>query len=197
MYLDYEKKVLFQCAPRCGSRSVRDVLLGLGFVEGEKPHSHHSSLLSTPGSLYTGFGARTFDKHIRHGGWTVFTVVRNHYDRLASHYRLNHTTHPSTNPDLDKIIRKLIKQGRQVAGAQVGFYYLSWTLHATRVLRYENLEQELNDLLLDLGYEGFEIPHVGKSEASRFDYRDYFSEETKALVEKEYGFELKKLGYEW
>jgi len=61
--------------------------------------------------------------------------------------------------------------------------------------KFENLQNDFNNLLSKLGSENIQLPHIHKSNRSR--YRTYYSEESKALVEEFYKKDIQEFGYEF
>ena len=61
--------------------------------------------------------------------------------------------------------------------------------------KFENLQNDFNNLLSKLGSENIQLPHIHKSDRSR--YRTYYSEESKALVEEFYKKDIQEFGYEF
>jgi hypothetical protein len=203
VYVDYERKVAFFGVPRTGTRTVRDVLTDqYGF---ETVGNHHSTPGSQPNNRWpdsSGF----YDQHLRHGGWTTFCFVRNHFDRMASFWRL---TQENAMPDLDPesedtkiMLRKIVRNTSGLAmgqGNARGFMYMPWTQYATHVLRFENLAHDLTEFLRVAGYDVSDIviPHVGAIETSNRRYRDYFNELTRKKLEYKCSYEMLLYGYSW
>jgi hypothetical protein len=205
MYVDYENKVAFFANPRTGTRSIKEILTRqFNFVLVD---SHHSTVISTPNSRWGGQGQTLYNKHLRFGGWKTFTVVRNHFDRVASFWRLSHEERmPDLKSDEDTtlMIRSItqlstnLKMG-PTGGNPIGYMYYPWTCHATHVLKYENLEHELLPFLFEAGYDisDLKVPHIGVTKMSSRSYKDYFNERTRERLEKMCGWEMMMYGYTW
>ena len=119
----------------------------------------------------------------------IFTSVRNPWDKMVSAYFYS-------------------GKGMQIHGRSMGFKEFienlpakhenfTWWIHATanlsdylyasdgqlaahKVLRFERLAQDYNDLMKELGYS-YNLPHVNKSNRPD-DYKGMYNDETKKMI---------------
>jgi sulfotransferase famil protein len=64
------------------------------------------------------------------------------------------------------------------------------------VMRYERLQEDLNQVLETLGVaERLEIPRINVTETRTSDYRSYYTPRARAIVERVYAPDLERFGY--
>jgi len=138
-----------------------------------------------------------------------WTVVRNPYDRFVSKFFFKQL-HPRQDFELewsDKEREGLLPQLYWITDESTHFKptsdYDRIDLHfgeiiVNRVLRYENLNDELGELFRELGIEGNTkaLPHFRQTRAPGT-YHDYFDEKMKSLVTYLYREDLDRLNYSW
>lgn len=143
-----------------------------------------------------------------------FTVVRNPYDRFVSKFYFKQMK-KRQNFDLDwsdKESEGLLPQMFWITDsmrtepdkANRNKPYYRPELHydkilVNRILRYENLEKELRELLIELNIPDMGtavFPHFRQTRAE-FSYHQYFDEKMKSLCKYLYREDLDRLGYGW
>lgn len=142
--------------------------------------------------------------------YTKWAVIRNPYDRFVSKYYFKQLE-PRKNFDLewtDKEAEGILPQLYWITDRHDYFLptspYDRKDLHfgnivVDKLLRYENLNQELKNLFEELGiklksYDA--IPHFRQTRMVG-DYKNYFDEKLKGIVKYLYREDLKRLGYDW
>lgn len=132
-------------------------------------------------------------------GWTVVSVVRNHFDALVSwaHKLRNKPGWDApTGPDDFGLetVRALIDWGGQWVKP-----HRLWWLHtdaSTIVFRMEDgLEGQFNGLLRDHGLGPIEIPRLNESPDRDRDYRRYYDAPARAFVEGCWWDEMRRFDY--
>lgn len=126
--------------------------------------------------------------------WEIITTVRNHFDALVSWSFMK--TFALRRVSI-RYVEGLVDSTRE--------YLLDphrlWSYHvpdATRLLRYETLGEDLNDVLRDRGIQETEIPRENVSTDRRGrPYQEFFDLETRRFVEGLYREEMKELDYSW
>ena len=78
---------------------------------------------------------------------------------------------------------------------QLDFMTIDNNISVNFVGRFENLNDDYQRILKNIGSEQLSLPHIHKSDRSR--YRTYYSEESKALVEEFYKKDIQEFGYEF
>ena len=115
-------------------------------------------------------------------GWVTFGVVRNHWDAAVSW--VSAYNFPMTVGHLEKALdNEYISENKM------------WAYHNPDFLmRYENLEQELNDFLfapVKLPWENVSQNRKGRT------YIEIYDAETRAYVYHRFKDEIEELGYGW
>jgi len=142
-----------------------------------------------------------------------FTVVRNPYDRFVSKFYFKQLE-PRQDFDLewnDKEAEGILPQMWWITDSmrtepdklnRNNPYYRP-ELHfgdvlVDRILRYENLEKELREVLDELGIDVNEkvFPHFRQTRAE-FSYHQYYDEKMRSLCKYIFREDLDRLGYEW
>lgn len=134
----------------------------------------------------------------------VFTVVRNPWDRIVSHYHYRVKTNQTSLRDLDVSFSQWIDL---TLNQKNPFFYdkpkmflpqYSWlsdlrgNIIVDNIIRFENLQAEFNSLLEKLDLSAT-LPHVKKTE--RGHYRDYFDSDSMKAVENYFGVDIDYFGY--
>ncbi len=178
MYVSEKRKLIFLAHPRTASRAVVAALQSVELEHlGFEPHpktSHHDTLTEHPGL-----------------GWTVFTVVRNHFDAWVSWQAFNGARRPcGPRRSIQDTVRGTMQLTSHFPDPR-----RMWALHcgyADVLMRYETLEADLRAAFHDT----LTLPHIGGSERHA-DYRDAYDAEARAFIELRFGAEMEELGYRW
>jgi len=136
----------------------------------------------------------------------TFTVIRNPWDKVVSHYHYRVKTNQTDLRDNPIEFKEWLKR---TYGNQDAFYYdnpkmfmpqTNWitdnngNILVDEIIHFENLESEFNKILEKLG-KNRTLPHVKKS--NRGNYRDYYDEETIAIVRNWFERDIKRFGYQF
>lgn len=169
MYVHEEKKVCFIAHPRTASTATGKVLLGkLDFGQCINHHGFKPGLIPKD--------------------WTVFATVRNPFDLLVSWYWHKRREHefPEWLPIFLKESNEFLDKGL--------FFGLPYCTH---VLRYENLQDDFNQVIVEAGFPPTEIPQHNVS--LRRDDRplsDYYDFKLINLMKTHFDTEIQSHGYE-
>ena len=127
--------------------------------------------------------------------YTKFCIERNPWDRVVSHYFWRNRTEP--RPSLDSFLDKgkhlrLHRRGRRL-------YTIDGKLAVDRVIRFENLADELEQLRQDLGLpDPIDLPRAKSGHRSdKRHYRDMLTPEQRDRIAREFAFEIDTFGYEF
>ena len=151
----------------------------------------------------------------------VFCVVRNPYERAVSFWTfltvlLGSPKVKNRNPErskrqvreLEKGFRHFVFNCKEMDFAKSPerpghewhkFPQLLWLpedLTRVKILRMENLDRDFSDLMKTNALQGPPLPRKNVSNQDR-NYRQFYDEETKVEVEKYYGEDIVRLGYEF
>lgn len=140
----------------------------------------------------------------RGGLGTTFAIIRNPYDWVVSRYThyIQSRDHTEQSFNFDKYVwlghtekGRLPEPEDKPKTHLINFsrYYESTKI----ILRYEYLEEEF-ELIQELTgcYTPLGLHNVSSLRQNR-DYRSYYSERTKRVIEETYGPYFKKFNYEW
>lgn len=184
MYLSRLYKLAFLAHPRTGSRSMRDALTAhtnkLGFrQEGD----HHSG-----------------PPQFAIDGYQPFFVVRNHWDAVASWY-FNANAPPRQPPPITDEWCARFFPSHQNYFRPGRMWWFAEECPGARVLRFENLQNDLNQLLAQFGVPKEQLPvlpHVGKSQHREGrKYGELFTARARKFVEWLFLDEIQKYGYKF
>lgn len=109
----------------------------------------------------------------------VFSVIRNPYDYMASRYARMEKTEPFAGFVRSYQGKPYIEQGKI-------YYHLP---DCQRILRYENLQRELNALMAELGLPEVPLERHNETQGKKA-WRTYYSPEAFAAVNERFGEEF-------
>ncbi len=132
-------------------------------------------------------------------GWTFFCVVRNPYDALVSWWwkRGKADGHVFAPPWIEMLERQMGEERPRGNPLLVrpGTLWI-YAEDSDAVLRYEQLDEDLNQLLIAHGLEAVTLPWDVCSNRTE-PYQDHYDEPTRAWVAERYAEELRAWGYGW
>lgn len=180
MYFHEKSGLIYLAHPRTGSTATAKLLTSLGF---ELIGSHHSGLEEN----YT-------------GDWvdSVFSVVRNHYDVIASWHAATlpadrQHVEPMNHADLERVYYRAY----QHMGPGPHTMYRHWFV-SDDVLRYEALEEELHELLVTNGLKPEPLPRLNENKRrENMSYRQLVPKKIADRIYERFGEEIDRLGYEY
>jgi hypothetical protein len=194
-------KCIFIHIPRTAGTSIKEAL--------EIPGTGHR-----PWQFYYDFHRACWNAYIK------FTVVRNPWDRAVSAY--NYTImkksywHDNQNrihphPDYDLLSGKsfteyceILLKRNYLLVHKAWYPQYFWIVKLGKnsnsyqvnvILRYENLENDFADLCKRLKVGNIRLPYVNKSD--RKHYREYYTQETKQIIENLYINDIRLFNYEF
>ena len=135
-----------------------------------------------------------------------FTIVRNPWDKLVSHFLMIATEFNQDNfrdyissflgGSHKKVQRDYFKEGEINLNLFPQSVWIRDLKVFDKIIRFENLNQGFKEVCLDLEIEHQELPHLNKQEG-RLHYSEYYDDETKAMVEHAWGDDIKLFGYKY
>lgn len=187
MYVTPDKKFCFIAHPRTASRATRQAL-GLPFFESTGHHEFDVELC----------------KEIRETG-TVACTIRNPFDVVVSWYFNEHFREDGRHQrgEFKPWCLKSRLRNNQWLNCKISsqkwnddslyFYGLPVANHT---LRFENLEEDLKELCRVTGHRYVPTEPYGVLPRDR-DYRVYYDDETRAVVEERFQQDLELTGYKF
>jgi hypothetical protein len=136
----------------------------------------------------------------------TFTVVRNPWDKVVSHYHYRVKTNQTNLRDKPIGFKEWVKR---TYGDQDAFYYnnprmfmpqVDWiedkdgNLLVDEIIHFENIDSEFNDVLQKIG-RNIILPHVKKS--NRGNYQEYYDKESIEIVENWFKQDIKRFNYQF
>lgn len=149
---------------------------------------------------------------------TVFTTVRNPFDSLVSLWHKQANAYQPLLDDPESFIHKQPDFKRDVIVARDQSFsewieyrfapalektprhlYAGFINRADIVMRYENLQEDFDDVLQKLGaaVTSHEIPIFNTTEGRERDYRQYYDSRAVDLVSRVFAKDLERFGYEF
>jgi len=154
------------------------------------------------------------------GSYLKFTVVRNPYERVVSAYAYarmdksywhDNLGQETPHPDYELLSQKsfsecceILRDNRELLKHEAWRQQHAWVakkdngsyaLMVDLVLRHENLENDFRTLCEKLGVQDIQLPHINPS--PREEYRSYYNEETKRIIEEAYAADIELFKYEF
>ncbi len=217
--INHEHKFIFLHIPKCAGVSIGSTLNKLvGISDPYEGFSIHHDFISR----------KTLEEYF------VFTFVRNPWDRMVSQYKYRHFLHSKyTFNYVTKNIQELYEEHYNVKsdGIQINMdpiTYYGELIHLPSQLeflrgkfgdfdktpfidfigRYENLQEDFDEVCSKIGLDYIKLPHKNKGEGSacndgscksirRKNYREFYDEETKDFVALKYKEEIEKFKYSY
>jgi len=130
--------------------------------------------------------------------WTTFCTVRNHLDVFVSWYYYTSKTPKETKYfswPFEKFLYTFVDEPKWFRDGKM---YWERTPLCNRILRYETLQRDLDDLLTVnfLPPTPLEVHNVSKARKGR-DYHEFYTEKSIAFMEDRFGEEMELYGYRY
>ncbi len=172
----------------------------LPFKEG--PAKAHFQIHEPANKMISKLTRPVFDRYLS------FSVVRNPFDHAVSHFeymkqfRIRSIASKLSGMDFHEYLayrtRRPFWNDTIFARMPDQSYYLtdaSGALAVKRLIRFENLGEELEALSRELSLPNFQLRHVNKTKAERRPMEQYYNNETEDLVRMIYQRDFDLLGY--
>lgn len=147
-------------------------------------------------------------KKINLKGYFKFTFVRNPYDRIVSCYT-DKIKWPAESDVIasrpmklweDMTFKEFVRAVKTISDESADFHFRSQHRFTRRykmnfIGRFENLKKDYLKICGEIGIKTSQkLPHRRKSSRKK-DYREYYDEETKKLVQERYKKDIELFGY--
>jgi len=126
-------------------------------------------------------------------GYFKFCIERNPWDRVISSYFWKNKQEP--RPTILEWLENgghmiLQKRGREL-------YTIDGDIVADRIVRFENLNGDLEEIRLKLGLpEPLDLPHAKSgTRKDKRHYREILGEKERRIIERDFAFEINRFGY--
>lgn len=209
--ISHRYKFIFFAFPKTGSESIRKILDPYSDI---KAVNRKDITIDNP--FYTHITPEETQKIFKEKGWNYddyykFTCVRNPFSRLVSLYnmtRKNKKSTPSFTNWLIDINPKSKERGSWISNGQLSFKeYISSTdgdILVDKVIKLENINIELENVLRDLNIKNEVVPHINKGKykkninrirSSQKLYRLFYNVNTIEFVSKHFKWEMEQFDY--
>jgi len=183
--IDHQRKLLFVHVARTGGTSVETALVGKDWWRVEASTKHISAKQ-----------ARKFYGEAICQSYTKFSIVRNPWDRVISMWATGRWHEPSNLNEgcsLKVFIENLKPHPNETYNSL--FYNEILNDDLDHILRFENLQNDFDNMLDCLGLKKEPLPHINKKQ--RRPYTDMYSERDQALVQKLFAKDIEYFEYKF
>jgi hypothetical protein len=198
MYVSKRFGLAFIHIPKTAGTSIAAALAAID-PHGQKKLEGQPTSHQTAKAIRAALGAETYDRLLS------FAVVRNPFDRACSLYHfLHHQKHYAARMTEIASFSEFIKlyrvknswlHGLQSSRQQTEFILGDdGTQLVRRVLRFENLAVEFNEIAHEIGVD-IRLPVEKASGWNGRDYRNMYDEETRSIVAERFSGDLENFGY--
>ena len=81
-------------------------------------------------------------------------------------------------------------------GGDVNYYmFHAGRFAVNRVVRFENMQQDFDEVCNDIGIEPVQLPHINKTNHDH--YTTYYTDETRRIVERVYAADISLFNYKF
>lgn len=211
MLYSHEKKFLFIHIPKTAGTSLRTSLLPYSIGSNRTLFRRATSWLpvrENPTKAY--FRIHSTSENVRRKmpaglfrSLHKFAVVRNPYDLAISYYTFTQINPSSRKHKISKtwsfpqFLDYLERKDRSLPRSQSSYITdRKGNVLLDRIMFFETLEQDFNDLSEHLGLKG-EIKMLHLNRSPRKDYRSYYDEPLKQRIQKLYAPDFDNFGYDF
>jgi hypothetical protein len=212
--INHKYKIIFIHIPKCAGTSISNLLfdtknqkwkvpnydIHYGWCPKRKIHMQHA----TPNQLLE---LGLIDESIWNN-YLKFTVVRNPWSRAESGYKWLRKTYKIR----DSFENYITKSGKFKAvmtdnsnkryrgdhlNKQMDYLNVKELNNIDRVLRFENIQNEINSLLKDIELSNLQLPFYKKRKNKKKHYSHFYDEYKKSLIDKYFADDIDHLNYEF
>ncbi len=190
-----KEKIIWVKTPKCGGTSIKNRLEDLGYLRMMKPGK----------ALITGVYSGQIDKfrdrypEFWDQAWK-FAIVRNPYDKFVSGWKYLRATKdlslkevltnpPGKKPRYHDWMHLTCTQTEPLSDKKGNFAI-------DKVVHFENLDAELNEVMRHLGLQDVELPVENPTKGRKKSFMDYFDNETLELLNRRYENDFTVLDYQ-
>ena len=193
MLINTDKRICFLANPKTASAAMGHTLLSLDFqtMGGQHCTPPQSSWRHWPVIQKQ----RENPEKPYENPWTIFAVIRNHFDVMVSWWFHNTTNAVSAyfGTPFEQFLYKWVHEGRWFKDGKM---YWERNPYCNMILRYETLQRDLDVLLVanDLPATKLQVHNVSMRRKGR-DFRTFYSAKSIQFMYDVFGAEMEELGY--
>jgi hypothetical protein len=200
-----EHKFIFVHIPKTGGTSIEYALdqyndtdnTNIKSVNGDpynKNHIKHKHL------FLKGYIKKYSDVRENTEAYYKFTIIRNPWDRIASHYhffkRTNHIHKGSFEGFVNYFCNKIHRGWKCKDFAPIMDYItVDGILAVDFIGKFETVQEDFNTICDRIGIPRQNLPHINNSKHKH--YTEYYNNETRAIVAEKYAEDIQRFGYEF
>jgi hypothetical protein len=187
--ISYTNKFIFIHINKTAGTSIEHTLKPYGHKTVRNPHMggfKHSQHFTM--GEYKKYLSDEYDKYYK------FTVVRNPWDRVVSYYFKGAIQNNLSFTEwvIDKYKNKNFQDYQRMYDPCINWIDVN---ELDYIIRFETLENDFNDMCSKLGLDCSLQKHNVNNK--RGNYRDYYNEETKKLIEEYFNSDIKLFNYKF
>lgn len=190
---DPDVKIIWLKTPKTAGSAIQQCLENIGYLHMMQPEKRPIT------GVFSGQMDSFINTHSEF--WASahkFAIVRNPYDRFVSGWKYLRSTQ---DIDLVEVLQNLPnKEPRygdytHLTMTQTELLYLDGKLIPDKILRYENLSSDLNNVLLSFDLPPVVLPVVNKGRHRDQNFMKYFTADAHELFLENYGIDFDNFGY--
>lgn len=184
MIISHSRRFIFVKSEKTGGTSVERAIQP--FLENIDIFDEGSHFLPT--QIVESHGKNTFDEYFK------FSIIRNPFDKMVSHYYWHGHIEPGRYESFDIFVEEFYKY-KIISNWK--YFSIDNSIVLDRILRYENLQDDLNSIYINTGIcidvSGIhEKSNIRPTDAT---YQSYYSDATRNMVEIACSQEIAMFGY--
>jgi len=218
-----EKNILFIHIPKCAGKSF-EVALGIATIEEvtkykwrsffNKASKYFLNLTKDRKSMERVWGVCDISLTLQHLTYSEIellnilskseldnaikvAIVRNPYDRAVSSYKHMGSSFSDFEDFLNNYYKSKNRNHNDLAHKRQQVDFLrdkKGNVVIDNIIRFESLESEMEDFLINNGVQIKSVPHIGKQHRNE-DYRSYYNPNTRKIVEELFNDDITHLNY--
>ena len=139
----------------------------------------------TASEIRTKVGDATWNRYFK------FSIIRNPWDKMVSSYHFNHHKWVPEGTPFEDYIRRWGKGQQITRFPPQNSAYINEDLDF--IGHFETLEADFQTILSHLKHPPLELGHLNRSRHRN--YRDYYSDETRQIVENQFTDDIRRWGF--
>jgi len=199
--IDYDRKIIFIHIPKTAGSAIESVFLNEPrFLDHSDPERTELILHKYKNNFcglhhpHASLRAHQIKLGSRFRKYKVFTVIRNPWEAIFSRFCYLFKLRNKTFFRPKNFEKFLLFYSEMHYQSLIG---LRGEPHVHYILNYFDLETEVNRMLHELNVSAIKLPIGNVSASSNLDYRQFYSEKSKKIVEDYFWYEILRFGWQF